>query len=46
MFLGNRLFTPVGEAHDLSGKARAAFRNFAFGAGEFTSNSITSRLSR
>jgi hypothetical protein len=44
---GDRLLVPVEQqAHDLSGIARAAFRSFAFGAGGFSSNSITRRLSR
>src|SRR4051794_31596384 len=45
MLLGNRLFMPVGKAHERRGKARAAFRSFALGAGGFSSACRTSRLS-
>src|SRR5438128_920078 len=46
VLFGNRLFTPVGQAHDPTGTARAAFRNFALGAGGFSRRSNTRRLSR
>ena len=42
----DQLFPPIGEAHALSNKARAAFRSFGLGAGGFSSNSMTRRLSR
>src|SRR5437016_2097600 len=45
VLLGNRLFTPIRQGHDRSGMARAAFRNFALGAGGFSSRLSTRRLS-
>ena len=46
VFFRDRLFTPVDQAHDRCGRVRAALRSFALGAGGFSSNSITRRLSR
>ncbi len=37
---------PGGQSHERRGNARAAFRSFALGGGEFSSRFITSLLSR